>query len=134
MRYLRILKILVFAFFMIVSGCSRKDGKDKASAPAKFTTLKLKPLSIVTHLDFPANIQGQQVVEIRPKIDGYIEQIFVSEGALVKKGQLLFRIGNPQVEQEVRTAEASIKIAEAEVLSAEMNVKKVIPLVEKDIV
>ena len=124
----------ILLLFMVScnSGNKKPDGKSKK--PENYKVLKLEPKDVTTHMDFPASIQGQQVVEIRPKIDGYIDGIFVKEGAVVKKGQLLFRISNPQYEQMVRTAEASIKIAEADVLAAEMNVNKVKPLVEKDIV
>ncbi|HLL42853.1 MAG TPA: efflux RND transporter periplasmic adaptor subunit, partial [Segetibacter sp.] len=52
----------------------------------------------------------------------------------VKKGQRLFKISAPQYEQEVRTAVANIKIAQAEVDAARMQVNKVRPLVEKDII
>jgi membrane fusion protein (multidrug efflux system) len=53
---------------------------------------------------------------------------------VVKAGQLLFKINAPKFEQEVRTATASIKSAEAEVSTAKMAVTKVKPLVEKDII
>ncbi len=84
--------------------------------------------------DFPATIQGQQNIEIRPKIDGYIEAFYVDEGTAVRKGQPLFRINAPQYEQLVRTAQADIKIAQADVNAAKMAVNKVRPLVEKDII
>ncbi|HJT74172.1 MAG TPA: efflux RND transporter periplasmic adaptor subunit, partial [Chitinophaga sp.] len=58
----------------------------------------------------------------------------VNEGATVKKGQLLFKISNPQYEQDVITAKASIKSAVADVNAAQMDVNKVRPLVEKEIV
>lgn len=99
-----------------------------------FKVLTLAPRPAKVNVDFPATIQGQQIIEIRPKIDGYVEAIYVQEGAAVKKGQLLFRISNPQYEQEVITAAASIKSAEADVDAAKMQVAKVKPLVEKDIV
>jgi membrane fusion protein (multidrug efflux system) len=60
--------------------------------------------------------------------------MYVDEGATVKKGQRLFKISAPQYEQEVRTAVANIKIAQAEVDAARMQVNKVRPLVEKDII
>ena len=46
----------------------------------------------------------------------------------------MFTISAPQYEQEVRTAQADIKIAETNVNSAQMEVNKVRPLVEKNIV
>ncbi len=68
------------------------------------------------------------------KIDGYVEAIYVNEGATVSKGQLLFKISNPLYEQAVVTANAAIKSAIADVNAAKMDVEKVRPLVEKDIV
>jgi len=102
--------------------------------PKDFKVLTLEPRQAKVNVDFPATIQGQQVIEIRPKIDGYVEAIYVKEGAAVKKGQLLFRISNPQYEQEVVTATAMINSAGADVDAARMQVAKVRPLVEKDIV
>ena len=109
--------------------------KVTATAPPKdYPVLTLAPRTTTLFTEYPASIQGQQDIEIRPKIDGYIDRIYVDEGANVKKGQRLFLIFAPQYEQEVRTAEANIKIAQAEVNAAEMEVKRVRPLVEKNII
>lgn len=102
--------------------------------PKDFKVFTLKPRTARINEGFPATLQGQQVIEIRPKIDGYIDAIYVNEGAMVKKGQLLFRISNPQYEQAELTANAAIKSAEADVDAAKMQAEKVKPLVEKDIV
>lgn len=110
------------------------DKKGKEDSPRDYPVLTLAPRPALTYRDFPATIQGQQVVEIRPMVDGYLEAICVPEGATVSKGQLLFRISNPQYEQQVITAKAAIKIAVADVNAAKMDVEKVRPLVEKDIV
>lgn len=122
---------------MIVSSCGN-GGAKKGGAPANqvkaFKVLELQPREATLNTDYPASIQGQQNIEIRPRVDGYVEKIYVDEGSVVKKGQLLFKINAPQYEQEVRTANASIKSAEAEVSAANMAVNKVKPLVEKDIV
>jgi membrane fusion protein (multidrug efflux system) len=63
-----------------------------------------------------------------------MEALFVDEGSVVKKGQLLFRISAPLYEQGVRTAEANVKIAQADLNAAHMQVNKVRPLVEKNII
>src|SRR5690606_41600501 len=51
-----------------------------------------------------------------------------------RSSDLLFKIFAPQYEQDVRTAEANIEIAKANVSSAEMEVKRIKPLVEKGII
>ena len=84
--------------------------------------------------EYPATLQGQQNIEIRPKIDGYIDHIYIDEGATVKKGQLLFKINAPQYEQDVKNALAAINSAEADVNSAKLQVEKTRPLVDKGII
>jgi len=122
----------------IISSCGGKDEKAAKAAAANqikpYQVLEIQQTDATLNTDFPASIQGQQNIEIRPRVDGYIEKIYVDEGAVVKAGQPLFKINAPQFEQEVRTATASIKSAEAEVSTAKMAVTKVKPLVEKDII
>ncbi|MDQ6481530.1 efflux RND transporter periplasmic adaptor subunit [Dyadobacter sp. LHD-138] len=105
-----------------------------ADKPQEYPVETVVSKTTVVHIDYPANLQGQQNVEIRPKVDGFIEKILVDEGAEVKKGQLLFKINAPQYEQEVRTATAAIKHAEAEVNTAKIQVEKTIPLVKEEII
>lgn len=99
-----------------------------------YSVFTLTPRSVTIHQDFPAVVEGQRVIEIRPMINGYLKDIHVNEGDKVKKGQLLFRINNPQYEQEVVTAKARVNSAEADVNSATLEIEKVRPLVEKEIV
>jgi len=123
-------------YTLLIAACNDqpKAANSTASQAAEYPVLTIAPRQTTLFTDYPATIQGQQNIEIRPKIDGYIETLYVDEGATVKKGQLLFRISAPQYEQEVRTAQADIKIAQADVNAAQMQVNKVRPLVEKGII
>ena len=122
--------LLIISFLISCSG--NKDQKAAAAGPGAANPNPVKDYPVITvtqrttvlNTDYPATIQGQQNIEIRPKIDGYIQTIYVDEGSTVKKGQPLFRINAPQYEQEVRTAQANIKIAQAEVDAAQMQVNK----------
>ncbi|MCX2480741.1 efflux RND transporter periplasmic adaptor subunit [Pedobacter sp. MC2016-15] len=109
-------------------------GQAGAAQVQEYKVLTLQPRSATLNTDFPASIQGQENIEIRPRIEGYLEKIYVDEGAVVKKGQPLFKINDPQYEQAVRTANAGIKTAEAQVSTAKLAVVKVTPLVQKEIV
>src|SRR5690606_29833577 len=108
--------------------------RGNAESIKEYPVLTIKAQSTTLNSDYPATIEGQQNVEIRPMIEGYIEKILVDEGAVVSKGQRLFQIRAPQYEQQERTARANINIAEANVKVAEMQVNKVRPLVEKNII
>ncbi|MDB5140574.1 MAG: mexA 1 [Mucilaginibacter sp.] len=123
---------LLFLFSCGNKGQQNNGGNAQAIPTYKVVTLHPRPVTLST--DYPASIQGLQNIEIRPKVDGYVEKIYVDEGSIVKKGQLLFKIKAPQYEQEVRTAEAGIKTAEADINAATLQVNKVKPLVEKEII
>lgn len=123
--------------FLLSCGSGSKDSKaagGKPTGPQAYPVVELYELSTSLESDYPATIEGQQNVDIRPKIDGFIEKIYVDEGATVRQGQPLFAIHAPQYEQAVRTAEAAIKSAEAEVNAAQLHHDKTKPLVEKDII
>jgi membrane fusion protein (multidrug efflux system) len=135
---------IVPSLFIVLAMAACGGNKDKKAAAGPgapnpnevkdYPVITITPRTTTINSDYPATVQGQQNIEIRPKIDGYIQAISVDEGSTVRKGQALFRISAPQYEQEVRTALANIKIAQAEVDAARMQVSKVRPLVEKDII
>src|ERR1700741_1356121 len=52
--------------------------------------ITLTNLPATTYQEFSASLEGSKDIEIRPQVDGYIDKIFVDEGAQVKKGQALF--------------------------------------------
>ena len=126
--------IIYFAGIIIAACSSGKTNPLSSNTVKQYPVLTLTPEMVTIHQNFPAIIEGQQVIEIRPMISGYIQGIYVNEGDHVKKGQLLFRIKNPMYEQQVITAKASINRAVADVNSAKMEIEKVRPLVEKQIV
>ncbi|MEI3800811.1 membrane fusion protein, multidrug efflux system [Chitinophaga ginsengisegetis] len=119
---------------LLLCACKNKKQGSTQTAVKPYPVIVLQPKNATINADYPATIQGIQNIEIRPKIDGYVDAIYIDEGATVKKGQLLFRISAPQYEQNVNTAQANIKIAVADVNAAQMQLNKVKPLVEKDII
>ena len=120
---------------IVLASCSHNKQNATGSKIIKtYEVLTMVPKSVTVHQDFPAAIRGQRVIEIRPMISGYLQEIYVNEGDHVKKGQLLFKIDNPQYDQEVLTAKANINSAVANVNSARMEIEKVKPLVDKQIV
>jgi len=124
---------------MLLASCGNNDDSKKAAAaaaagPQPYPVFSVEAQTTELNSDYPATIEGIQNIDIRPKVDGFIQQILVDEGQRVKKGQLLFTIMAPQYEQEVRTAKAAISSAEADVNAAQLQVNKTKPLVEKDII
>ncbi len=131
--------IIVLFISMFLFACGNQNGSNaEAKAgdppPPAYPVFKVASQTATLKTDYPATLQGEQNIEIRPKIDGYVDKIYVDEGAAVKRGQLLFRISAPQFQQDVNTANAAISSAEADVSAAELQVKKTKPLVDKEII
>jgi len=138
---LAVASIMVIGIF----SCGKNEGQGGGSGgpggagggpqePQNFAVFSLSPRSATLYSDYPTTLEGEQNIEIRPKVEGYVEKIYIEEGAAVKKGQLLFKISAPQYEQEVRTATAAINSAQAQVNTAQLQVNKTKPLVEKEII
>jgi membrane fusion protein (multidrug efflux system) len=129
------LQSAAFAILLFISACGNRSAENNGPPPIQtYPVFKVLARTATLKTDYPATLQGEQNIEIRPKIDGYVEKIYVDEGAAVKKGQLLFRISAPQYQQDVNNAAAAISSAQADVSAAELQVRKTKSLVEQDII
>ena len=128
--------VIIWMALIAVSCTDQPKGGQQGNAGKvkEYPVIAVKTQSTRLFKDYPTKLQGQQTVEIRSKIAGYIERILVDEGAFVKKGQILFRLNADDIQATVRSAAAMVKVAEADVKIAEVNVEKTKPLVEKNII
>lgn len=121
------------ALFSITS-CNHQPKARPEMPPQEYPLQVMTPQDAELQSRYPATIRGQEDIEIRPRVDGFIEAIYIDEGAIVKKGTPLFKINSPQTEQALLTAQAAVTSAEAGVNTAKLNVVKTRPLAEKGIV
>jgi membrane fusion protein (multidrug efflux system) len=87
-----------------------------------------------TYREYPASLEGKVNVEIRAQVDGYLENIYVDEGAYVKKGQSLFRINDRPYREQLANAQASLLAAQANMEKAQLEVDRLAPLVKNNVV
>jgi membrane fusion protein (multidrug efflux system) len=84
--------------------------------------------------EYATTINSLQNVEIRNKVRGFIEEIYVDEGQKVQTGQTLFTLNSKELEQQILKAEASIQSAQAELKGVEIEYDNTKKLFEKNIV
>ena len=134
--FMRNIALSFFVVLGLLTSCSKSENKDEKKElppqPYQYIVAKSGPAENLTQ--YPARLEGVENVEIRPKIDGFVEKIYIDEGSQVSKGQLLFLIRNPQYEQSVLAAQATVNSARAAVATAQMQVTKTKPLVDKKII
>ncbi len=84
--------------------------------------------------DYFGTIEGKLNVEIRPQVEGILREIYVDEGDYVTIGQKLFKV-DPSAYQEVwNNAKANENVAKARLENAKLEVERLKPLVENDVI
>lgn len=84
--------------------------------------------------DYVAEIQAVQNVELRSRVKGYLDKVNVDEGKFVKRGQVLFVLGNQEYKEALSKASAELKSAIADVKTSELELQNVKILVDKNVV
>ncbi|WP_209319715.1 efflux RND transporter periplasmic adaptor subunit [Ancylomarina longa] len=117
-----------------LASCNSPANKQMGRGPMPFPVQKVEKSNVTVYNEYAANIEGEENIEIRPKVDGFIDKIYIDEGSEVKKGQLLFKLSAETLNQQVNAASANVEVAKAQVVSAQVEVDKVSPLVQKNII
>ncbi|MCC8154833.1 MAG: hypothetical protein LIP01_11920 [Tannerellaceae bacterium] len=82
--------LLLPVCFFLTTACKKKEEQEKAMAAQanqvkEYAVITVQPTSTELNSSYPAVIRGIQDIEIRPKIAGFITQLLVDEGDVVKK-------------------------------------------------
>ena len=89
--------------FALVFGLGRTEAKPAPAAPAlpEVTVAQVIHKPLHEWQEFSGRLQAVNTVEVRPRVSGYIDKVTFSEGARVKKGDLLFQIDPRPFQAEV---------------------------------
>ncbi len=130
MRRINLKSIITICFITgLLSSCGNKQDSGQAPQrpPASFSVSKINHKTVTGFQQYPTNIEGIVNSDVRPKVTGYIQKVLVDEGQKVKKGEILFKLETQALSQDAGAAKARINVAQVEV-------DKLIPLVEKNII
>ncbi|SCY19929.1 membrane fusion protein, multidrug efflux system [Nonlabens sp. Hel1_33_55] len=118
----------VMALLLISCG-GDETGQQAAQqqGPAPVPAIHVPTRTVTSYTTYPTTIEGIVNSEVRAKISGYITDVLVEEGQEVRKGQVLFKLETETLNQDAAAARAKVNAAQVEV-------DKLKPLVEKDII
>ena len=121
--------LLMLSVFLVIVSCGNSEQNKPAAVapPAPFPVSQLQVKTVTGYTDYPATIEGRVNSDVRAKTSGYIEKVYVDEGQKVRKGQVLFKLETQSLSQDAGAAKARVNVAQVEV-------DKLIPLVEKNII
>lgn len=78
--------------------------------------------------EYVGRIRAQQFVEVRARVEGYLEKMLFAEGTYVTKNQVLFVINQDQYRAKADKARAQLKKDEAQALKAKRDLERIRPL------
>ena len=114
---LAIASALVPGLCLALAGCAQPPAEAPAAAPPPVTVSYPVEREVTDYADFTARTAAVDSVELRARVSGYLDKVNFKEGALVKKGDVLFEI-------DPRTYQAVLEQAEGNLAAAEARVKR----------
>jgi membrane fusion protein, multidrug efflux system len=120
---LRILLVLG-ALCVTVSGCANQAQQNFERPPAPVVVSTAISQDVSNYMDALGKIVAREVVSIQPQVSGRIEKIHFTDGANVKRGQLLFTIDPRPFQANLKQAQANLARDAAAKKQAEANLAR----------
>lgn len=114
----------VVALAAVASGCVNKAQQNFERPPAPVTVAPAVAQDVANYLDALGKIVARETVSIQPQVSGRITQIHFTDGANVRKGQLLFTIDPRPFEANLKQAQANLARDAALKKQAEANLAR----------
>lgn len=127
---------LIVVLAVAISACETKRPRNRVhDAPPRVlpvTNVLMKDTNL--YREYVADIQAVQNVELRARVQGFLERIYVDEGQVVRKGQTLFKINDEEYRAELAKATANLESANAEAKAVELEVDRLKVMVDKKVI
>jgi membrane fusion protein, multidrug efflux system len=111
-----LLKVLLIgaSAVCLATGCKKQGaGASAKMPPPQVVVAEARTERVVETLSRVANIQANEMIEIKAEIDGVVQEILFEEGQKVEKGQLLVKLDETKLAANLAQAEANFKLSEA---------------------
>src|SRR3954469_9241556 len=111
------MRFVLLGLCLGLAGCVREPSAAPEAAPAPVTVSRPVERDVTDYADFTGRTASVDSVEVRARVWGYLDKVNFKEGALVKKGDVLFEI-------DPRTYRAALAQAEGNLASMQSRVRR----------
>jgi RND family efflux transporter MFP subunit len=108
--------VLIILAVVGLFGCGKKSGS--AIPPPTVAVATPSTQSVADYIDFTGNTVAVDSVTLVARVEGYLDKIHFTDGALVKKGDLLFTIQQQQYKDQLQQAVAQVATQKAALFHA----------------
>jgi RND family efflux transporter MFP subunit len=110
--FLRTLAAIAIASASLLASCGEAQ-KQAAPPPPKVTVAKPIQRTIIDQDEYVGRFVPIDVVEVRARVSGYLDQIHFTDGQMVKQGDLLFTIDKRPYQNTLDQARANLQTAKS---------------------
>lgn len=121
---------------LALASCTSSESKEHSSADKSKSVpvAAIHVLDTTIYKEYIADIQAVKNVEVRSRLSGFLEKIYVEEGSAVKEGQILFKINDEEYKADLSKAEAVLNNSIADAKTVELEQQRTKLLVKNNIV
>lgn len=136
MKYKRAYWALSVSIAAMMYSCNSGNAQENQIQNSAISTdfIQLKSGNADVSTGYPGSVEGQDNVDIKAQVTGYLDAVYIKEGQYVNKGQALFKINPSIYNEQVNNSDAALKAALANQATAKLEVEKLKPLVEGNVV
>ena len=114
-----------------IAGC-HQEAEVQTSPPPVVTVAHPAEREVADYIDFTGNTAAVDSVTLVARVEGYLEKIHFTDGAFVKKGQLLFTIQQDQYKAQLQQAQAQVAAQKAALWHAKVEFARYSHLLTQD--
>lgn len=109
---------------VVMSACGKAAPVASAPPAPKVSVAKVLEQPVTEWDEVTGRLEAPETVQVRPRVSGQIDRVAFVDGAMVKKGDLLFQIDPRPFEAEVHRLEAQLQQVKATVIRAESEAQR----------
>jgi membrane fusion protein (multidrug efflux system) len=117
---------------VLLAGCGREAAKPPSPPPLEVSVITVKPRDVDISREYIAQTQSSQAVNIQARVSGWLDKRVYTEGAVVKAGQVLFRMDQKPFQAQLDAANAALQRNQAAMQVAKQNLDRTKPLAAKN--
>jgi membrane fusion protein (multidrug efflux system) len=116
----------------VLGGCDKPE--TPPPPPPEVTVMEVKPGDTSVSLEFVGVTESSQQVEVRARVDGFLEERLYTEGSVIEKGEVMFRMDAKPFKAQLNAARAALAEQKARLWTAQADLKRVKPLAKANAV
>ena len=129
-KFWTVLAAVVIALIVLIVWLTRPEPPQEDIPIVMTETVTTQDVEL--YGEYPGTIRAQQFVEVRARVEGYLENMSFEEGTYVEKNQVLFIIDPRQYQAQADRAKALLEKSKALAQKAERDLNRIRPLFEQN--